>query len=238
MKLSHAFLPVIVFFGILSARAQTHPGISESEQEILAAFLSSASGYQSGTTNYIVMEMTNSDRVRAAAQQLREEANRMAFDAPLRQAVDNLVRKGAIELRVQMPTNRQTQITILSETERAALLVNVDPAHPFMPWQRFFEKFPGAKGITTISRIGIDNKKTTAILDITESANGGGGTRFYVLRRQGNIWRCTGEPILPMENRYSSIKKWLNPARQPTPVGSQWLCSASVSRRGCAECST
>jgi len=211
MKRLHNVLGAIVFVGTLSTGAQPHTGISESEQEILAAFLSSTSGFQSGTTNYVVMEMTSSRRVREAAQRLREQASRMGFDAPLRQAVDDLVRKGAIDLRVQVARIGQDQITILSDTERDAVLVNVDPAHPFIPWQRFFEKFPGAKGITTISRIGIDSKKTTAILDVTESANGGGGTRFYVLRRQGDVWRCTGEPILPMENRYSSIQEWLNP---------------------------
>ena len=135
---------------------------------------------------------------------MREAVSGPEFDAPLREAVEDLIRKSKVDVKVTVPTNLTAHVTILSETERDAILL-AGPPNRFQ-WSTFFYKFPGARGTTWISRIGLDSKRTVAILDVTASANGGGGTRFYVLRRQDKGWRVTGESVLGFENRYGLAK--------------------------------
>jgi hypothetical protein len=185
MKGTIALLRAATLSLAMAAHAAPTPAptnLDSGEQEVLAAFLSPSSGFQTGTTNFVVMETTSSDRVRQAASRLREEVIPPRFDAPLREAVEDLVRKAKADVRVRVPTNQTAHVTIISQAE-------------------LFHKFPGAKGSTRISRIGIDSKQTVAIVDVTESGNGG-GTRFYVLRRQDKVWRTTGESVLGFENRY------------------------------------
>jgi hypothetical protein len=208
MKAPLVFLQATMLSGMMAASPLStlaQGSLDEAEQEVLGSFFSPASGFQPRTTNYVVKEMTSSGRVREAAGRLRDEAIQMQFDGPLREAVDDLVRKSKTDLKVNVPTNQTARVTILSGKELGAILSDTEPTGR-LGWSRFFQRFPGAGGFTVVSRIGIDIKRTVAILDVIERANGGGGTRLYVLRRRGNAWFSTGESVLVWENRYSSAE--------------------------------
>jgi hypothetical protein len=58
------------------------------------------------------------------------------------------------------------------------------------PWQQFYEKYPGAQGIMSLSRVGFDKAKDEALVYVINQANLlGGSAFFYVLSKQQGVWK-------------------------------------------------
>lgn len=57
-------------------------------------------------------------------------------------------------------------------------------------WAMFRKRYPGAKGITWLSRVGFDKKKTTAAVyaEEVQGINRGGGY-YYILRKVKGKWK-------------------------------------------------
>jgi len=64
-------------------------------------------------------------------------------------------------------------------------------------WNNFYEKYPGAPGAISFSRVSFNLKKDQALLYVARQAgfvNGSG--RVFVLSRQGDTWKIEKEVIL------------------------------------------
>lgn len=166
--------------------------LTEPEQAVLAAFLRS----QSGATS-VCSDITVSDAPRSKAPRLREQLQES--DAALREAALDLIQKSAAEAVVSLPTNQAPGLKTLSSEEYASLFRKAAGTNG---WGEFHRRFPGANGITTVSRIGIGRAGTVALLHASRVEDGWGHARFYVLRKEAGQWHMTDERVLPMEDIY------------------------------------
>ncbi|MGO9642913.1 MAG: hypothetical protein ACLP1Y_16590 [Candidatus Acidiferrales bacterium] len=74
------------------------------------------------------------------------------------------------------------------------------------PWQEFYEKYPEAQGIMSLSRVGFNKAKDEALVYLIRQWNLLGGSAFYyVLARRGGAWKVK-----------SKILVWLS--RGPSPL--------------------
>ncbi len=69
-------------------------------------------------------------------------------------------------------------------------------------WKRFYEKYPGAPGIITVSRVGLNREKNRALFYLGEM--GGvlaGGGRLHVLKKEGDEW---------VEHPVQTVMEWVS----------------------------
>ena len=58
------------------------------------------------------------------------------------------------------------------------------------PWREFYEKYPGAQGIMSLSRVGFNKAKNEALVYVIKQQQLlGGSACFYVLVKQQGVWK-------------------------------------------------
>jgi hypothetical protein len=74
---------------------------------------------------------------------------------------------------------------LLSRAERGAVFTgNADDN-----WKRFYEKYPGATGILTVSRVGLNREKDRALFYLGQGHGSlSGHGQLYVLKKEGDEW--------------------------------------------------
>jgi hypothetical protein len=81
--------------------------------------------------------------------------------------------------------SRHLPVRVLSREEHKAIFT----ANPDDNWKRFYERYPDAPGIITVSRVGLNRDKNLALFYMgvgRGSLNAGG--QLYVLKKEGDEW--------------------------------------------------
>lgn len=78
---------------------------------------------------------------------------------------------------------------VLLKQEELKAIFSVRPGQKQDGWQRFYSKYPGAPGIITISRVGLNRRGDIAMVYFSLGQHYlAGFGRIYVLRKQGGTW--------------------------------------------------
>ena len=127
------------------------------------------------------------------ANALRAGANN--FSAPAKEALEDFIAKNMTDVKLVFPATGLENADIIKQ-EIIDEMTTIKPGRKFGYWDIFYEHFPNAAGLVTISQVGMDSKGSIAFIYLGMLGGclaGEGFTR--ILRRSDENWVLTNECI-------------------------------------------
>lgn len=194
------FLLALLLFPI-SSHAITAPSLTPPEQEAIQTLVLGQTPQLHPLR--VLKDTTSLQGVQFAksydefCKNLRDQAKDRSSE--FKAALEDFLTKNKTPVKITMPTNGPARIELISDaTVKEIFSHNTANTQP-TGWALFYQKFPGSSGLITVSRVGFDPGKTTAIVYMGEQSHYlAGHGRIRVLKREGKKWVEAGESIGPM----------------------------------------
>jgi len=183
----------IIFLSIACAgvvglcRAAT-PSLPAAEQEVVQAFLGQEDALG---TEVAVFEIASAAKLdfNGSYQQVQKATHREIPDRghAFVEAVEDMLKRSQTAGRITEITNAHRRVQLIAQDAFKSIFLENDAAYD--DWTLFYDRFPNCGRIVALSRVGFDQRATTAVLCYAmKEPERPGITRFGVLRRAGGRW--------------------------------------------------
>ncbi len=176
------------------------PTLTLAEQEVIEALIPQDIETQESKKHVIeettsVQDLHFGESYDEFSADLRRQAK--DCDDSFREALDDFLKKNRSAVRIVFPTNAPKSVELVSEATVKEIFSAKPNAKP-NGWDIFYQRFPDAGGLTTISRVGTDSKGTVAIIYLGHMRGPRSGEgKIRVLRRKADKWVIKDESIGP-----------------------------------------
>ena len=137
-----------------------------------------------GGNSYVILDTTTirdqPEKLDKALSFPIEDADRITDDL-----VEDFKYKNRKPQTILRPFPSGTRVTFITEAERSAMFTGC-MGEIKCGWKTFYDKYPGAPGITRLSRVGFNRKRDTALVYIGHVRHWEAGEGMYLLLTKTN----------------------------------------------------